>query len=1027
MNSLKRMMAPSHQFEPPDRRSVSHPTRVSLILCVLICLASVCQHVSADVIAIENVEIETRGEAGRIDGGIVVIRDGVIESVGKDVKIPEDAMVINGAGATLTPGLIDSQSRLWLTNTSLSDTSSTAALRTVDGLDPFDESFHEVVGQGVTSVAIAPQDRGRLGGSVALVAAAPTSDVFDIPTRESFEEKTDNVDSETSEPAKESDKKASAAKVKARTRQTKKPAEKGSKSTLAASLRADEESDKDKDSEDSPEKSKDDEKKSDEKKDKSDDESEKDDEETIEVPYSIARPPVPYTSGKTGWVLSSDAAMQASLGIAATDGRSRISEFDALKKALTDAESYHKKWDEYRSWKAKQDKLPPDQRAKVETKKPMTVAEKRAEFMRRVAAMRAARSGAAAKPAEPKKETEGEKKADEKKSDSKSGEKKDDKKDKVVPKPDFDPVKERLRPVLKGKIPLRLAVTDNASLKRALELTKIADCQLVLVGASDLSPGSLDDVNWPLIAGPWVGQEDDTVAFWIEQIEQNDSRVCLGTFGGRGYDSGTLRMQAAAAIAAGVDRDVVLDSVTRSAAEVAGVGNWLGKIEPGYRADLALFAGDPLDPSTPVIQTMVAGKTVFESSVKADSSVDQDVVAVDEELLARLSDLSMPSSYVLASNRILRPSGKFRSGRVTIVDGVVKAVDLDPVKSSSDEPDEKPVDDALPVLNLGDLVLTPGLVTAQLSLSSGVSTSEPDSSYYKAANGFDFQSETTRRMVRSGVLLAAIAPPSSNVMAGQIAAARLAAEEPILATSIADKMVVSAAARRTDRFPASMEGQFEFIRRRFRGELEPNRTEMPAVVAEAMRQDSQTRFEALGAGKRIAVIEAQTPAELRGSLRLIESLGLDARLLLPSDLKSVLPQIKTQKLGLIVRTARASDPDWYLGDIIQAASSGSRVGIAAQDAFSLRSTAAMMVGKGVRPQRALRILTTEAAACVGMPKGSATIAPGQPADLVIWSGPPYKLTSRCLTVLSDGKTIDQDDPAMGDLSAKAVSTRGPQS
>ncbi|MEO1523964.1 MAG: amidohydrolase family protein [Planctomycetota bacterium] len=1037
MNSVNRVLQRlAYASLRPWRPIIGPPA--AILGVVLAVLATAGGHATAETLALTNVRIDTRTEQGVIEAGTVLIRDGVIEAVGAKVEVPDDATVIDGGGATLTPGLIDSQSRLWLTATSRSDTSSAAALRTVDGLDPFDEAFHAVVRQGVTSVAVAPADRGRLGGSVALVAAGPTKSIFDVPSRESFQVKDETEakkDEKSGKPAPESAKKQPEKKPDTKGPDAKKPvtpprsqpteAQRAAMMERLKAARAKAEAEKKAPAKPSDEKKDDDAKKSGDKKD--DAKEKKEDDEEIEVPYSITRPPVPYTVGKHGWVLIPDAAVQASLGVAATDGRSRISEFDALKKSLTDAEAYHKKWDEYRSWKAKQDKLPPDQRAKVEVKKPMTMEERRAEFMRRLAAARAARSGATPTP-QPKKEPE--KKEDEKKDDSKSGDKKEDdkkkdEKNKVVPKPDFDPAKDRLRPILKGEIPIRITVTDNASLKRALELTKIAECQLTLVGVSEVSDEALDEVNWPIIAGPWVGQESETVASWASQIEDGTKRVCIGTFGGSSGDSGTLRMQAAAAVAAGVDPEAVMDAVTRSAAEVMGAGQWLGRIQPGYRADLVLFGGDPLDPATPVLRTMVAGETVYRSNVPTLPQADQQqVVQVDDELHVRLAELSMPTAYILESTRILRPSGQFRPGRVTVVDGVIKSV---VIATKDGNTKAKKSDDSLPVLNLGDLVLTPGLVTAHLALTSGSSTSEPDSSYYVAANGLDFQSGRVRELTESGVLFAAVAPPSNNVLAGQIAAARLASDKPILDASIADKLVVASQARRTDRFPASMEGQFEFIRRRFAGEMEPNRTKMPLMVASTMRESAKARFEALSSGKRVAVIEAQTPAELRGSLRLIKALNLDARLLFPTELKSVQTQIEADKLGLIVRPVRATDPPWYLQEIIQAASAGSQIGIAAQDGASLRSTAALMVGQGVKPQRVMQMLTSEAAECSGMPERAATITVGQPADLVIWSGPPYKLTSRCLSVLSDGKKIDQEDRAVSDLSVKATPTPVPAS
>ncbi len=49
-----------------------------------------------------------------IDNGTVVIADGLIEAVGRDVPIPPDAWVIDGAGLTVYPGLFDALSTVGL-------------------------------------------------------------------------------------------------------------------------------------------------------------------------------------------------------------------------------------------------------------------------------------------------------------------------------------------------------------------------------------------------------------------------------------------------------------------------------------------------------------------------------------------------------------------------------------------------------------------------------------------------------------------------------------------------------------------------------------------------------------------------------------------------------------------------------------------------------------------------------------------------------------------------------------------------
>src|SRR5947209_2849055 len=58
-------------------------------------------------LAIRNAAVETLAAAGRVEGATVLIRDGKIAAVGKDVAIPDDATVIDAAGGTVMPGVID--------------------------------------------------------------------------------------------------------------------------------------------------------------------------------------------------------------------------------------------------------------------------------------------------------------------------------------------------------------------------------------------------------------------------------------------------------------------------------------------------------------------------------------------------------------------------------------------------------------------------------------------------------------------------------------------------------------------------------------------------------------------------------------------------------------------------------------------------------------------------------------------------------------------------------------------------------
>lgn len=86
---------------------------VSLSITIPLPINVVAQRSGIDTYAITNARIVTVS-GPVIDRGTVVIRDGLIAAVGANVTPPADAQVIDGAGLTVYPGLIDSNTSLGL-------------------------------------------------------------------------------------------------------------------------------------------------------------------------------------------------------------------------------------------------------------------------------------------------------------------------------------------------------------------------------------------------------------------------------------------------------------------------------------------------------------------------------------------------------------------------------------------------------------------------------------------------------------------------------------------------------------------------------------------------------------------------------------------------------------------------------------------------------------------------------------------------------------------------------------------------
>jgi imidazolonepropionase-like amidohydrolase len=74
---------------------------------------SVSAQTRTDVYAITNAKIVTVSGAA-IEKGTIVVRDGLIESVGADAKVPADVRVLDGTGLTVYPGFFDALTNLGL-------------------------------------------------------------------------------------------------------------------------------------------------------------------------------------------------------------------------------------------------------------------------------------------------------------------------------------------------------------------------------------------------------------------------------------------------------------------------------------------------------------------------------------------------------------------------------------------------------------------------------------------------------------------------------------------------------------------------------------------------------------------------------------------------------------------------------------------------------------------------------------------------------------------------------------------------
>jgi imidazolonepropionase-like amidohydrolase len=116
--------------------------------------------------------------ADPVDGGTVLIEDGTITAVGRDVTVPDGAVVIDASGRWVLPGFIEAHGHVGASEEGEgwagADTNEltepvTAQVRALDAINPADLGFRDAIGGGVLAVNVNPGSGNPIGGQTAAI------------------------------------------------------------------------------------------------------------------------------------------------------------------------------------------------------------------------------------------------------------------------------------------------------------------------------------------------------------------------------------------------------------------------------------------------------------------------------------------------------------------------------------------------------------------------------------------------------------------------------------------------------------------------------------------------------------------------------------------------------------------------------------------------------------------------------------------------------------------------------------------
>ena len=153
---------------------------ITLFACIILMLG-LCSflYLRADdqVVAIRGGKLVTITK-GDIDKGVILIKEGKIAAIGKDIAIPEGAKVIDAEGCIVLPGLIDSFTNLGTVEAEGISGSKdydeatspiTPHMRVIDALNPESKLLSVARMSGVTAALSAPGEGNLLTGQSALI------------------------------------------------------------------------------------------------------------------------------------------------------------------------------------------------------------------------------------------------------------------------------------------------------------------------------------------------------------------------------------------------------------------------------------------------------------------------------------------------------------------------------------------------------------------------------------------------------------------------------------------------------------------------------------------------------------------------------------------------------------------------------------------------------------------------------------------------------------------------------------------
>ena len=180
---------------------------------------------------------------------------------------------------------------------------------------------------------------------------------------------------------------------------------------------------------------------------------------------------------------------------------------------------------------------------------------------------------------------------------------------------------EALIPVLEGRVPLMRDVDQASDIESALKLARDYNLKLIISGGDEawMVADKLAAAKVPVLTGAMNNIPTTFSRLGTRQENAGLLRragvavALIGNAGGgdeEAFNVRNVRYEAGNAVAYGMSHDDALRAITLTPAEIFGVADRVGSLQPGRDADVVVWSGDPFEFATQPEHVFISGREV---------------------------------------------------------------------------------------------------------------------------------------------------------------------------------------------------------------------------------------------------------------------------------------------------------------------------------------------------------------------------------------------------------------------------------